>query len=251
VGAGAGLGILLMGGQYWLLRITAGGVWEHATDRGFEVETATVQDREFTGGLVGIPGQEVQVFPAHWQVALAPAVSRIIQVRRHGAINLGLYGQGALLALAAHVLLWTAAVWICGTPLTTGAGWLRASVIYTVLVTVAQVGWLPRLGREAAFAMDKWVYYQQFDADALRKSIQEADRLLEPAPLAPAQAAWVYARPTAAARLARMAAPRERAAAWQPGPILRYLSWAGGNLAARSGPMVSGHPARGILAPDT
>ena len=241
---------LLIGIRAYLALAIAPMKLEQRSHRGRYVLMLDSADKSFTGGLQGLPGMASLVLPAYWEKRFPEKVMDVLLARRHGSLNTGQYGRGILLAIGWNVLLFAAASFLSLDDLGTLSGLLKTILIFTALVTLANVGLLPSLSRKAVQEVDRWLYFKQIDADQLRKSIELTHHLQEDlSPNLSSFAPLVLSMPTAETRLSQLQSQQAVKGAWQVAKLSIFLSWSGLNLLGRSQPMQIGRPDLWVFAP--
>jgi hypothetical protein len=225
--------LLLSGTQVYLALLGAASRWSYARDRGRSLYWLEA-GRPFSGGISGIPGQEMLVLPAFWQEKLSPASLEALLLRRHGAINTGSRGAGLILAWLLNLGLFCVLAW----------AWQgkTGGIVYTVLtfsiLSPAFDLLLAGLSRRAAYQLDRWAYFQRLDGDKLRRAIEEYERWME----VPEEGRLLRPLASRRERLEALGQQGEALGAWLAAGMARYCSWAGCNLLARASGLSSGDP---------
>lgn len=234
--------------QYHLMMAIAGRSREAESDLGRQVLIVETGEKAFTGGISGLPGQESIVMPAYWKQRFPERVNKVLLARRHGAINTGSHGRGMIAAFIWNLLFSTVAILLSHASVGTLAGWIEIICYFSLFSLLTLGGFLPRLSRRAVWEVDRWIFYKGFDADGLRESFSLTGRLQ--AETQPQQLeTWFQPLPDAENRQQQFAQQTEHKGAWHATIQAIFLSWAGGNLLARSGRTALGRPALWVFLP--
>ena len=86
--------LLLTGFRQYLARLMAPFTVKYESNRGRLVFFFETNDRGFTGGISGIPGQESIIMPSYWKEKWKDVVFDLQLSRRHGSLNTGSHGAG-------------------------------------------------------------------------------------------------------------------------------------------------------------
>ncbi len=255
VGWGGALGwmallmILFMGFQDYLAIAVGGFRASYESDLARPVAILDHEEKAFTGGIGGLPGKETIVMPAYWRKRFPEAVFKVLLARRHGAINTGSHGRGTIGAFVWNVLLFTPALLLSRHSVGTVGAWLETTCYFSLFSLLTLWGPLPALSRRAVWELDRWIFYKGFDADALRRSFSLTGRLQPEAPAPGRFLARFQPLPSESVRQAQFAAQPDVKGAWHIATLAVFLSWAGGNLLARSGRSTLGKPALWVFLP--
>ena len=245
--------LMLMGFRQYLARGIHAFKTRFETNRGRPIFYMDTDDRGFTGGISGIPGQESIIFPAYWEKKFSPEVSDALLAMRHGVLNTGGHGKGFFLILLIHTALISLSMWVIPEPLGS-LEWLIGSVsLYTLCMAFASLGVLPSLNRRGVIEMDRWLYYKKVDADILRKAITESRRLQNDISTTDSATSGVglitHAAPNVQERFASLQSQRPVKGMWYIFSDWAFLSWAGLSLMNRMFPGALGIPSRWIFLP--
>ncbi len=245
---GMALAMLLLAGlQIWVARAVV--AWESFFDnhKGKLVIYLDNRDAGFTGGISGIPGAEVFVLPNKYRAEMNDTMLKIVQGRRHGAVQTLTHARGFLVAFLFNVAAFSAAVLISPEGVATGQGLAATVGIYSLIQGLLGPLLLNWLSRRAVFEIDRWIYHRGGNADLLRQSFAAA---VVPGESLPEQEPWATlftGMPSPASRQQYMTGQARIRGAWQAAQQARFLSWAGLGLMSRSTETMLGRPERWVF----
>lgn len=241
--------VLLSGFQYYLAMAVGGFRASYESDLARPVVILEHDEKAFTGGIGGLPGKESIVLPAYWRKRFSERVFNVLLARRHGAINTGSHGRGIIGAFLWNGLLFGLAVFLSHKNTGTVGGWAQTISYFSLFSLLSLWGPLPELSRRAVWELDRWIFYQGFDADALRESFALTSRLQPESPSPGSFLTRFQPLPAESVRQAQFAAQPDVKGAWHIATQVVFLSWAGSNLLARSGRSALGKPALWVFLP--
>lgn len=136
------------------------------------------QDEGFTGGWVGLPGLDMEIQPASWDLILTPEELSAQSLRRIGVVGSGSRFRGILWAiifnLVGFVLI---ANFLVGGlshvgELIVTASWFTLWSFFGLLL-------LPRISRAGVYEVDAYALREGVDPELLISSIRKIDKLQE------------------------------------------------------------------------
>lgn len=238
--------LLLTGFRQYLARLVAPFKIRYDSNRGRLIFYFDTQDRGFTGGITGMPGQESIVMPAYWQEKWKPEVFDLQLSRRHGALNTGSHGFGLFGSIFVHTGLFALCMFLAGEP-----GRISSLILtyclYTLVSSLASIGLMPLLNRRGTYQMDRWVFYKKVDGDIINAAIENSRRLQDD----PGYGLGRALRPTAslAERQAQRKQGKDIKGAWHLASVWYYYAMLTGNFFVRALPPNLGLPSRWIFTP--
>ena len=243
--------IILLGNlKIWIARLLVNFEVKTENDRGRLAIYMDHADKGFTGGIAGMPGNEVIIVPMYWKNRFSEKVMTMLLTRRHGAINTQGHGRGFLWALLWNAGMFALAGWIGGVDAGNLHSLLSTFAWFSLLSLGCLIGILPWFSRKAVWEIDRWTYYKGADADVLRESIQLTDQLQNTdMKRSDRLRAWLNPLPDANSRIAHMQTQKPHKGAWNTAWQAVYFSWAGINLFARMLPVNLGRPALWVFLP--
>ncbi|MEL6671583.1 MAG: hypothetical protein AAFR61_05305 [Bacteroidota bacterium] len=235
--------LLLLSLQLWIGRALNGWTVQPENDRGRLVMYVTNQNQAFTGGIAGLPGNEVIVLPQYWKTRFSEKVMKMILARRQGAIVTASHGRGAALAFLTQLICFGLAAWLGGMHEPNASHFLQTIGLYSLFNLLPMLFLLPGMSRKATLEVDRWTFYKNADADLLREAFKQTSRLqdLEQA-FQPAWLGFFHPTPTLPDRQAAMQTQKPQKGSWFVLAYSQYLSWAGLNLLGRSWSAQIGRP---------
>jgi len=238
--------LLLAGFRQYLARLIAPFKIRYESNRGRMVFYFNTEDRGFTGGISGMPGQESIIMPAYWQKKWEPEIFDLQLSRRHGSLNTGSHGAGLFSSLFLQTGLFFLASFLVGSP---GSWtWLIMTLcLFSILSSVATLGLIPWLNRRGSFQMDRWVYYKKVDGDIINQAIEKS-RHLQDDPGFRLAKVW-RASPTLEERKSFRQSGEDVKGTWHMASVWQYYGLFGGNLLFRSLPSNLGLPSRWVYPP--
>ncbi|MEM6801227.1 MAG: hypothetical protein AAF696_07470 [Bacteroidota bacterium] len=241
--------ILLGNLQVWVARAIAHFPDKPENDRGRLVLYLDNSDKAFTGGIGGLPGNEVLVMPKYWKDKFSEDLLKLLLSRRHGAIQSKSHGRGFLLAFLWNLILFTLAAFLGGLEASTFESLFWTICWFSLFSLLSLLGPLIFMSRKGVFEMDRWVYYKGGDADILRESFEKTYQLRDLPDAKRAMASLTQPLPDRDERLKNMQTQQEIKGAWNAAYLSVFLSWAGVNLLSRSLPVLVGRPEIWVLLP--
>ena len=235
--------ILLGNLQVWVARALVRFKTKPENDRGRLVLYLDNQDKAFTGGIAGFPGNEVIVMPHYWRERFSEDVVSMLLTRRHGVVMTGNHGRGFLLAVLSNAVLFGLAAWLGEIAAGTIESTICTILWYTLFSFTHVIGLLPWLSRRSVWEIDRWAYFKGADADVLRKSIKLTDQLQNPSSYSEKLLPHLTeSLPDAESRIARLQQQAAIKGAWHTARLALFLSWAGVGLLSRAVPSNTGRP---------
>lgn len=241
--------ILLGNLQVWMARAVAHFPDKPENDRGRLVLYLENSDKAFTGGIGGLPGNEVLVMPTYWREKFSEKTLKLLLSRRHGAILSKGHGRGFLLAFLWNILVFLLAGYLGGLEVSTFESLFMTFVYFSLLSLLSLFGPLVWLSRKAVYEIDRWVYYKGADADVLRESFSQTNQLRDLPDEKRALAGITQPVPTSEERLKNMQTQADLKGGWHSAYLSVFLSWSGNNLFARALPLIAGRPELWVLLP--
>ena len=243
--------IILLGNlQVWVARALVHFVSKPENDRGRLILYLENQDKAFTGGVGGFPGNEVIVMPLYWKQRFPEKIMEMLLTRRHGVIMTGNHGRGFLVATLSNLVCFSLAAYLGGIGNGTVGGTVFTILWFSLLSWVQIIGLLPFISRKATCEIDRWAYYKGADADVLRETIQLSDQLQDPPTYVRAfMPALLESLPDAASRLNHLQVQQNIKGAWHASRLALFLSWSGVNLLCRAVPSNTGRPELWVFLP--
>lgn len=241
--------ILLGSLQVWVARAIAHFPDKPENDRGRLVLYLENKDKTFTGGIGGLPGNEVLVMPGYWKEKFSEKTLKLLLSRRHGAILSKGHGRGFLFAFLWNVLIFTLAGYLAEISTATFEALCLSFVYFSLFSLLGLFGPLVWLSRKAVYEVDRWVYYKGADADVLRESFDLTNQLRDLPDGQRSLSAITQPLPTRAERLSNMQTQADLTGGWNSAYLSVFLSWGGLNLFARALPVVAGRPELWVLLP--
>ena len=240
--------LLLVGLQVWVARATVS--WESFFDnhKGKLVIYLVNNDPGFTGGISGIPGMEVFIVPDMWRQSMSEKMLKVIQGRRHGALQTLAHAKGFLLAFVWTLLSFAVAVLLVPGGTGTGPGLVMTVALFSVISFAGSTILLSWISRMAVWEIDRWVFYRGGDADVIRQSFEFTTVKEEQLDLPRWQESLV-AMPGPASRAEHMARQKNQKGAWNARHQSVFMAWAGLSLFSRALPAVLGKPERWVFLP--
>lgn len=223
--------VLLLAGQ-WLLARAVGALAE--ADRGSGVVTTPASEPAFTGGVIGLPGQEMTVVPKLWVRQLPGELLDLALYRRRIAVASGSRVRGLIVAGC-----WNLACFALALNMPAGGADSIASLVtsylYFLLFSFLGLLVLPTISRRGVFEIDQHTLRSRPHVN-LDDLVHELDRLGDEEPdRSPGLESVFHPIPCVRRRTAAisMGAARVRGA-WNAARTALYLSWAFGGPLARA-----------------
>lgn len=206
-------------------------------------------DSAFSGGIVGWPGRERIIQPAHWQNKLPTALYKHLLERRTLAILTKQRTRGLLVASAWVVSGFTLALCLNAGALDTAEALLRMAFC-TSLWQFLGLLLLPTLSRRAAIRLD----YDQIQHGATKQKQQEFIRRQSELEDGEDQRSTVvetifHPLPSVLNRLAELDRKPRFSGAWNANRMMLYLNWSSLGLLSRAVHCNVGRPALWALPP--
>ncbi|MBZ0285610.1 MAG: hypothetical protein K8L97_33070 [Anaerolineae bacterium] len=139
-------------------------------------------DIGFVGALVGLPGLEKLVLPAHWLEKLNEEQLAAQIVRRIGAVQRGGRERGVYLALAWNLIGFYIAGSLAGTEAVTNARGLFTTVLYFNLWSFLGLLVLPSFSRPGVYQVDRFAKKAGIPHDVLDQVVIDLDKLQDDEP---------------------------------------------------------------------
>ena len=245
--------LLLMGFRQYIARGMHPFKVRYENNRGRLVFYMDTDDRGFTGGISGIPGQESIIFPEYWSKKFKSEEADALLSMRHGALNIGGHGKGFFLLWVIHSALIALSTWLSPEPVGTFEWLIGIISLYTILMAIASLGLIPMLNRKGILQMDRWLYYKKVDAGIIRKAIEESRRLQNDLSSSSQESKGIpkliQVTPTLQNRMDALSVQKDLKGNYYIFPDWVFLSWAGMSLINRSFQGSLGMPARWIFYP--
>lgn len=241
--------ILLGSLQVWVARAIAHFPDKPENDRGRLVLYLENKDKSFTGGIGGLPGNEVLVMPSYWKEKFSEKTLKLLLSRRHGAILSKGHGRGFLFAFLWNVSIFALAAYLAELASGTFESLCFTFIYFSLFSLLSLFGPLVWLSRKAVYEIDRWVYYKGADADILRESFDLTNQLRDLPDEKRSLAGITQPLPTRVERLANMQTQADLTGGWNSAYLSVFLSWGGINLFARALPVVAGRPELWVLLP--
>ncbi len=241
--------ILLGNLQVWIARAVAHFPSKPENDRGRLVLYLDNRDKAFTGGIGGIPGNEVLVMPKYWKEKFTEKVLKLLLSRRHGAVLSKGHGRGFLFAFLWNLALFIGASYLGGLEDGTFESLFTTFVLFSLFSLLSLFGPLVWLSRKAVYEVDRWVYYKGADADVLRESFELTNHLRDLPDKKQSLGGLTQPLPGKEERLQNMQTQADLKGGWHSAYLSVFLSWAGINMFARALPVLVGRPELWVLLP--
>ena len=235
--------------QVWMARAVAHFPDKPENDRGRLVLYLENTDKAFTGGIGGIPGNEVLVMPTYWRGKYSEKVLEMLLTRRHGAILSKGHGRGFLMAFLWNTLIFILAAFLGDLTVGTFESLFSTIAYFSLFSILSLFGPLVWLSRKAVYEVDRWTYYKGADADILRESFALTYQLRDLPDEKRALAGITQPIPTKDERVQNMQTQKDIKGGWNSAYLSVFLSWSGINLLSRSLPVLAGRPELWVLLP--
>ncbi|MEO0897240.1 MAG: hypothetical protein AAFY71_12620 [Bacteroidota bacterium] len=238
--------LLLTGFRQYLARLLSPFEVRHESNRGRLTLYLKTDDKGFTGGISGIPGQETIIMPAFWDDKWEKPVSDLLLARRHGALNTGSHGLGLFVSLLFQIGLFAGAAFLAQNPGTTT--WLIETICFYSLFNHLFIAFgIAPLNRAGTFQMDRWVYFKKVDGDIIREAMEKTRRFQDdPGYSLPS---LLKVSSSLAQRREKLSTGKNFKGAWHMASVWNFFSLMTGSLLVRSLPGVIGMPGRWVYSP--
>lgn len=197
--------VLVVANQFRLARLAglnAGRM--HLGDEPTDYYIARVEDRGFTGGLVGLPGRAVNVFPEHWLRELPAPQFNIQLARRATAAGTGSRARGVIVAFVFNFVGFAVCAHMPGAAVVDVSGLIALSLWFTLWSFLGLLV-LPTVSRRGVYEVDQAVPRGGASAEALARSIRALDRWQDDEPRRSAGVESIFHPiPAAEHRIARL-----------------------------------------------
>ncbi len=205
------------------------------------------EDPGFTGGVVGLPGQETIVIPHGWLEGLSPQQLATAVARRLLAIDSGGRSRGLAVALAWVVVGFSVSA------LLPGAG--TQSVAQLVTTCCGFTCWtflgllvLPTVSRQASYAIDRRVIQLGVAESLLDSTLSTLDRVQDDEPRRPAFIEAIF-HPVPSVAKRQQIANSSHVGAWHVARMVLFLSWSCMGLLSRAVHCNAGRPELWVMLP--
>lgn len=244
LGVFCGLQLALLLVQPLLARVMGG--LRYSPAKGYLL--ASGGERYFTGGVVGLPGRESVILPAHWVEKLTPEQLNTVLLRKLGVVRSGSRTRGLLLGFGWNLAGFCLALVLSGGA-SSVAGLITVSLWFTLWSFLGLL-LLPRPSQNGVFGGDQYALQHGVSPELLEDVIRKLDQDQDDE----------YARservertfhplPSVERRLQSFAKPLLGFDAWQGARMAIYFSWAGLSFLSRAVHCNSGRPDVWVFLP--
>ncbi|MGL4550308.1 MAG: hypothetical protein ACRC33_03900 [Gemmataceae bacterium] len=255
VGAGAAIGLLLLGLRVTLaalmapLRLTPDTSAPPAAGGPLPVTLASSPDEAFTGSVVGVLRPGYHLLPAKWREVLGGEGFAVAAGRRQIAVEAGGWSRGRAVALLFTLAGLTAAGWLVGPDRLGTAGGTVAFSLWFSLWSFGGLLTLPTLSRRGVAEIDERARSEGQPAEELRRTARLLDGLQDGEPDRPALVEAVF-HPIPNLQT-RLDGPRAAGVVgyWDAARTTVYLSLAGLGLLGRAVHCNCGRPSLWVFLP--
>ena len=244
LGVFCGLQLMLLIAQPLLAQLIGGLRYSHAKD----YQLASGGGHYFTGGILGLPGRERVILPAHWQETLTPEQLQVTLLRKRGAIETGARTRGLLLAFGWNLAGFSLALLLSGGA-SSVAGLVTASLWFTLWSFLGLL-LLPRPSQNGVFGGDQYALQQGVLPELLESVIRKLDRDQDDEPARSERVERTFhPLPSVERRLQSFTTPLTGFDAWHGARMAIYLSWAGLSFLSRAVHCNAGRPDVWVFLP--
>ena len=212
----------------------------------------------FTGGVVGLPGNERVLLSSQWLKRLTPGELKAVLLRKRGVIESGSRLRGLLLALVWNTGgFWISAVlakWTAGGTASV-AGLVTCGLWFTLWSFVGLL-LLPTPSQRGVFEGDAYALEHKTDRQTLQSMIEKLDGDQDDEPARPQSVeTYFHPLPSVERRLSRLEAlgakteTQSKIGAWHGARMAIYLSWAGFSFLSRAVHCNAGRPDAWVFLP--
>ena len=244
LGVFCGLQLALLLLQPFLAQIMGGLRYSHAE----RYQLASGGGRYFTGGVIGLPGRESVILPAHWVEQLTPEQLELVLLRKRGVVRSGSRTRGLLLGFGWNLAGFCLALVLSG-GVSSVAGLITCSLWFTLWSFLGLL-LLPRPSQKGVFGGDQYALQHGAAPELLESVIRKLDQDQDDE----------YARservertfhplPSVERRLQSFTKPLLGFDAWHGARMAIYFSWAGLSFLSRAVHCNSGRPDVWVLLP--